>query len=282
MMKKLLILTVILLAGLAGNCSCDEYKCPAPYDLTSETSRFFSGVTGQNFLAEKIAGKLIKKAVQKNLTSGDVSADLKSYSVRDLKAGRFKSIEIKGKNLVGQGIYVSSMEAKTLCDFNYIVENKKGDLTVKEDMPMSVKLVITESDVDKTMASSGYQSMINEINKSWGGEIFRIDSTKVKFQNGKMYFQLKYSLPFARKTAEVVSVSSLSVVNGKIALSDTKLLDGNRNLSKLLSLLNYINPLDFSAKILENKDANFKLKNVKTLDGRVEVDGVIIVLKDKD
>ena len=54
------------------------------------------------------------------------------------------------------------------------------------------------------------------------------------------------------------------------------------DIDKFSSILNYINPLDFSAKILENKDANFSIKNVKITDQKINIDGIITVLKDKE
>lgn len=53
-------------------------------------------------------------------------------------------------------------------------------------------------------------------------------------------------------------------------------------MDKLSKLINYINPLDFSAKILENKDAKFNIENVKISDGKIVVDGSMTILKDKE
>ena len=45
-------------------------------------------------------------------------------------------------------------------------------------------------------------------------------------------------------------------------------------------MLNYINPLDFSVKILENKDANLSIQNVSLEDGKILMDAHMLVLKD--
>ena len=280
MMKKIIITIFCMLYGISGFCACDV-KCPAPYDLTSKTSRFFSNITGQNFLAEQIARKLIKKAVKKNLNKGDIKAVLKSYSVRDLKAGRFKSIKVTGKNVISQGVYISSFKAETLCDFNYIVDKKDGDVFIKEDMPMSLNVVISEDDLNNTMNSSDYRRFINDINNSLP-DFFRIDSSSVKLKNDKLYYILKYTIPFVKKSRDVVLYSTVKVENGKISLKDTQMLEGNAGLNKLASLLNYVNPLDFSAKILENKNAKFSIQSIKIADKKVSIDGVITLLKDKE
>lgn len=285
-MKKIVLGLVLLLAvqGVQAQ-DCSTLKCPAPYDLTSGFSRGMSTVTGQKFLSEKIGEKLVKKAIKKNIVSGDIKADLDAYSVRDLKAGRFKSLEVSGKNVDIQGIYVSSFNAKTLCNFNYIANDKRGNYIVKEDIPVSFNAVVTEEDLNKTMNSSDYKRMIDDINSIGGNfNIFQITSTNIKLKNNKMYYVLKYSMPFVRKTKELVISADLNVENGQIVLANTTFLNNSMSLDvdKLSKLINYINPLDFSAKILENKDAKFNIENVKISDGKIVVDGSMTILKDKE
>ena len=285
-MKKIILSFVLLLAvqGVQAQ-DCSTLKCPAPYDLTSGFSRGMSTVTGQKFLSEKIGEKLVKKAIKKNITSGDIKVNLDAYSVRDLKAGRFKSLEINGKNVDIQGVYISSFNAKTLCNFNYIANDKKGNYIVKEDIPASFNAIITEEDLNKTMLSSDYKRMIDDINSIGGNlNIFQITSTNIKLKNDKMYYVLKYSMPFVRKTKELVITANLKVENGQIELANTSFLNNSMALDvdKLSKLINYINPLDFSAKILENKDARFNIETVNISNGKITIDGNMTILKDKE
>ena len=285
-MKKIILSFVLLLAvqGVQAQ-DCSTLKCPAPYDLTSGFSRGMSTVTGQKFLSEKIGEKLVKKAIKKNITSGDIKVNLDAYSVRDLKAGRFKSLEIDGKNVDIQGVYISSFNAKTLCNFNYIANDKKGNYIVKEDIPASFNAIITEEDLNKTMLSSDYKRMIDDINSIGGNlNIFQITSTNIKLKNDKMYYVLKYSMPFVRKTKELVITANLKVENGQIELANTSFLNNSMALDvdKLSKLINYINPLDFSAKILENKDAKFNIETVNVSNGKITIDGNMTILKDKE
>ena len=264
---------------------CSTLKCPAPYDLTSGFSRGMSTVTGQKFLSEKIGEKLVKKAIKKNITSGDIKVNLDAYSVRDLKAGRFKSLEINGKNVDIQGVYISSFNAKTLCNFNYIANDKRGNYIVKEDIPASFNATITDEDLNKTMLSSDYKRMIDDINSIGGNlNIFQITSTNIKLKNDKMYYVLKYSMPFVRKTKELVITANLKVENGQIELANTSFLNNSMALDvdKLSKLINYINPLDFSVKILENKDAKFNIETVNISNGKIAIDGNMTILKDKE
>lgn len=285
-MKKIILSFVLLLAvqGVQAQ-DCSTLKCPAPYDLTSGFSRGISTVTGQKFLSEKIGEKLVKKAIKKNITSGDIKVNLDAYSVRDLKAGRFKSLEINGKNVDIQGVHISSFNAKTLCNFNYIANDKRGNYIVKEDIPASFNATITEEDLNKTMLSSDYKRMIDDINSIGGNfNIFQITSTNIKLKNDKMYYVLKYSMPFVRKTKELVITANLKVENGQIELANTSFLNNSMALDvdKLSKLINYINPLDFSAKILENKDAKFNIETVNISNGKITIDGNMTILKDKE
>ncbi len=264
---------------------CQNSCCTAPYDLTSGFSRFVSTVTGQNFIAEKVGESLVKKAIKKNIVSGKISANLDSYSTRDLKAGRFKSLEITGKDVDIEGIYISYFNAKTLCNFNYIAPSGDNNYIVKENIPIAFNTEITEEDLNKTMNSSDYKRLIDDINSIGGSfNIFQIISTSVKLKNGKMYYIVRYAMPFVRKSKEVVISSDINVENGKIVLANTNFVRNNSlmDIDKFSSILNYINPLDFSAKILENKDANFSIKNVKITDQKINIDGIITVLKDKE
>ncbi len=286
-MKKIIFTLALLLAAsqMCMAIDCENSCCSAPYDLTSGFSRFVSTLTGQNFIAEKVGESLVKKAIKKNIVSGKISANLDSYSTRDLKAGRFKSLEITGKDVDIEEIYISYFNAKTLCDFNYIAKDKDNNYIVKENIPIAFTTEITEEDLNKTMNSSDYKRLIDDINSIGGSlNIFQIISTSVKLQNGKMYYIVRYAMPFVRKSKEVVISSDINVENGKIVLANTNFVRNNSlmDIDKFSSILNYINPLDFSAKILENKDANFSIKNVKITDQKINIDGIITVLKDKE
>ena len=284
-MKKIILTILLLAAGQMTLASCDALNCTAPYDLTSGFSRFFSHVTGQNFIASKVGESITKRAIKKEITDGKINVNLKSFSTRDLKAGRFNSLEITGKNIIADGIYISYFNTKTLCDFNYVVQDNNGDVIVKEDVPVSANVIITEDDLNNTMNSSDYKRMLADINMIGGTlNLFQIVSTSVKLKNGKMYYVMKYALPFVRKPQEIVISADLCINNGRIILANTNFVNDNLALDvhNFSRILNYINPLDFSAKILENKNARFNIQNVKISNGEIAINGRVTVLKDKE
>lgn len=283
-MKNIILIMVMLFMGCASFGACDV-QCPEPYDLSHSVSQFFSTITGQKFIAEKVGEKIIRKSVQKNIISGDIKTSLKSFSARDLKAGRFKSIEIKGKDVNAQGIMISSFHAKTICDFNYVTENKDGDVIVKENMPLDISIVITEDDINKTMESSDYKRLVDNINNIGGNfNIFQVESTKVRLKDDKLYYTMKYTMPFIKKAKEVAFSADLRVENGDIKMANTSYVNNSTSvdLNKFSRILNYINPLDFSAKILENRDTKFNIENINISDKKVTIEGKMTVLKDKE
>ncbi len=285
-MKKIILTIGLLIAGqicFAGNC--ETACCREPYDLTSGFSRFFSNITGQNFIAEKIGESITKKAIQKSLTDGKIYANLNSYSTRDLKAGRFKSLEITAKDMNIDGVYISYFNAKTLCNFNYVPHDENNNYFIKEDIPASFKIEITEQDLNNTMNSEDYKRVISDINSIGGSlNLFEITSTNVKLKNGKIYYIMNYALPFVRKTKAVIVSANLDVRDGKIVFDNPNFVNTRlaSDINTFSGILNYVNPLDFSAKILENKRAKFNIQNVAIEDDKVIVDGQMTILKDKE
>ena len=139
-MKRNLAVFTLLVSGLltAGSSveAASSYYCAAPYDLSSKPARMFTKVTGANFMSEKIAERILKSEVTKN-ADGKFKVGVDSFSLSDLTAGRFKGMQIHGENVVADGVYFSTMDLKTLCDFNYIVYDKKNSTAIfKEDFPL--------------------------------------------------------------------------------------------------------------------------------------------------
>ena len=166
-----------------------------------------------------------------------------------------------------------------------ILEGQIIDFIVKEDIPVQANVIITEDDLNNTMNSSDYKRMVSDINTIGGTlNLFKIVSTSVKLKNGKMYYIMKYALPFVRKPQEIVICADLCIHNGEIIPVNTNLVSDSLDLDmhSFSKILNYINPLDFSAKILENKNARFNIQNVKVSNGEIFIDGQITVLKDKE
>ncbi len=281
-MKKILVLlgAIVISSGAAFSANCSSFKCPAnPYsdDLS------ISNVTGTNFLAERIANTIIKKQILRD-SQGKYKVNLESYNIAALKKGIFKSLEITGEDTVTDGIYASMIKLRTVCDYNYIeINNKEKTTTFKEDFGMAYAVQFTESDLNKTMANSQYTDLIRKVNSIGNTtKMFNISSTSAKIINNKLVYVMRVAVPLLNLKKDVAIQTDLKVRNGEIIIDEAELMTEAMkvDVNKLLKLVNYLDPLDFSMELMKNKDANMQVKEVNIKDNKINVSGLITVAKD--
>lgn len=282
-MKKIfLLLGMLLIANSSAMANC-EYKCVAPYNMNNKFRTFVGAVSGVNLSAEKVGQKIIKKAFTKTASNDNLKVKLDSYSAKDLKNGIFKSLSIKGENVNINDIYLSYLELNTLCKFNYI-KQVNNEIVFMEDFPMSFNIDLTATDINKTMQSKNYKRIISDLNKlgnSFGGGL-QIASTKVAIRSSKFYYIIGISIPFIKSEQKIVINSDLVVKNGKIDFANTKLVSNafSLDLKKIDFILNYLNPLDFSVNILDNKEAQISVDSVSIQGNVIKTKGVVVIPKD--
>lgn len=287
-MKKMILKTLtcgalIILSATQALAGCDYTdKCsPKPYDLTSKTSQNISKFTGSTFLAEKVGQAIIKHELKK-ATKENFKVKIDSYSMQDLINGRFKSLQISGKNLEIEGAYLTSLELKTLCCFNY-VDYKKSPMQFKENMVMGFTTKISDLDLRRTMKSGGYLDKLNSIKLSGLGiTFFKLEGADIKIKNNKLYFTMKVtSQLFLSKPMDVVVAADLKVEDGRIVMTKVDFVNAytRLDLSKITYLLNAINPLNFSLDILENKNTKMSVQNVNIVGDKITVNGTVFIPK---
>ncbi len=281
-MKKIILLLGILLSTVSAAQAACEYQCVEPYNMNTKFKTFMSKASGFNALTENKAESLFEKEILKVVSSDDLKVDMESFSPKDLRNGIFKSLYVKGNNVIISDIQLASLELQTLCDFNYIKYADK-ELTFVEDMPMSFNMEMTQGSINKTMQHPKYQKVINDFNKllaSYGAGV-KVSSTKVAIKANKFYYIIGFEFPFVRHEQKVVLESDLNTKNGKINLTNTKLVSGHMalDLKKLDFIMNYLNPLDFSVRILDKVDAKVNVKNIDIKNSVIVADGVIILPK---
>lgn len=282
-MKRLvLILCLLIFSSTQAFAICDySAKCaPKAYDLSSKGAQITSRITGMTFLTEKIAQFIIKKQLKK-ATKEKFKVEMKSYSINDLRHGRFKSLKISGKNLDIDGVYLTSLEAKTLCDFNY-VELYKNSIKFKENMVMDFAMEISSQDLQKTVQSTGYLDKLNKTNLScFGITFFKLNGADVQVKNNKLYFTVKVTTPMSANPIPIVVRSDLKVEDGNIVMTKIDLVNVFTviDLSKITYLMNALNPLTFSTEILNNKDSKISIKTVDIIGDKISVKGNIFVPK---
>ena len=77
--------------------------------------------------------------------------------------------------------------------------------------------------------------------------------------------------------------SRLHIVNNEIKPYDISFATayGNLPLNKVVNLVNMLNPLNFTAKLIDSKDGEYKIKEIKIEDDIVIINGKIFVKGDK-
>lgn len=281
MKKFLLVFSLIMFCTMPAFAVCDySTMCAKPSDLSSKSARITSKITGMTFLAEKIADFIIKGELKK-ATKEKFKVKMESYSLSDLAHGRFKSLEISGKNLDIDGAYITRLEAKTLCDFNY-VQLSKDSIKFKENMVMGFSTEISNADLQKTVKSAGYLEQLNQTNLSaFGITFFKLEGADVQIKNNKLYFTINVTTPFSKIPIPVVVRSSLKVEEGNIVLTKVDFVNPFSviDLSKVTYLLNAINPLTFSVDILNNKNSKMSVQTVDIVGDKIIVKGIIFIPK---
>lgn len=273
--------SVIHTPSFMTSAVCDyAYFCHNnPYDLSSKIGQTISTRIGATFLSEKMAQVMVKNALKK-MTDQKFDVSVKSYSFLDLIHGRFKSIVISGKNLNFNGVYLSSLTLKTVCDFNY-VQLDRNPIKFKENMIMRFFTVITDADLTKTMNSNGYFNSLNCVNvEGCGITFFKLSGAGVEIKDNKLYFNVRVtSQLLLAKPLDISIATDLKAVGGRIVFTKVDL--GNMvkgvDLSNLAYHLSDMNPLTFSLNVLENPNTKMCINNVQIVDDKILVSGNIFI-----
>lgn len=281
-MKKIVILLIALL--LTSNIVKADYStvyCTPAFDVSSKTNQVVSKIFGATFFGEKLAETIIRKQLKKE-TGERFKVSLKSYSLADLKKGIFRNLRISGRHLNFNGIYISSIEAKTLCDFNYF-DFSTNEIYNRTNILMQYEIVVSQKDLQKTLLSETYLNAMKKVDLSaLGIRLFKIDEIDVTVEDERLHFVLSVISPYVRANKMTFRISTaLRVENGKIKSYDARLENSNKriNVSKYLSLLNVIDPLVFSMNKFSIPNGKFMIKNIKIVDDKVLVDGIIFIPK---
>lgn len=289
MQKKLVVclgLLVLMMSTPAFATSFDSnYYCVAPYDLSRSFSSRFTKYSGANFATARILGQLLKSQILKK-ADGDFKVLIDSYSVPDLKNGRFRGLKISGENVIAKDVYFSSVNMQTLCDFNYVVYDKsKSTVYFKEAFPMSFALTFSEDDLNNTMRAVGYENLIEKLN-SFGKKysLFEVQSTTSQIVDNKFVytFDVKVSILGLKSNYKISLKSDLMVDDGRVVMQNPELISdfGKIDLGKLTKAFDYLNPLEYSLKVFRNKNVNLKVRNVSIVNNKINVSGIMNVPKD--
>lgn len=284
MIKKALFLFSFMVIYATTTLAICNYThlCPAyKYNPAVKIGRVISRRTGATTLSEKIAQIRIKRELKK-VTDQKFDVTVQSYSLMDSIRGRLKSITITGKELNIKEVYLTSLELKTLCDYNYIQINK-NPVQFKENMVIRFTTVISDRDLMRTMDSTGYLNKLNCVNiQGCGITFFKLSGAGVSIKNNKLNFKIKViSELLLEKPLDIAISTGLKVEDGRIVLTKVNLgsTKNKVDLSRVGYRIDAMNPLTFTLNILENENTKMCINDIKITGDRITVKGSVFIPK---
>lgn len=228
------------------------------------------------------AKSAIKHSLKKQ-APGKYKVKFKGYTLYGLKQGIFKSLEIKGKNITLEGIEIPYFTLQTLTDYNWI-DYRQNPVIIKTDMGFKYELHLSEKSINDGLRTEEYLKILRKINKR-AYPVFTLNDVQVKIKNNKLHVIMSYNFPISpRENDRTFVVSSgLRIVNNEIFPCNIAFdkAYGNLPLKKVANLINILNPLNFTMKLIDNKKGDIKIEEIKILDDIVVINGKIYVKGDK-
>lgn len=283
-MKVRFLLLFLTFSFLINPCIAKEfYTCGEPFDLSSKIVRYPTNMLGLNFIAKQVAKSIIKKEL-KGMIKGNIKVKLDSYSVFDLKKGIIKSFELNANDIISEDVYVTKLDAKTLCDFNY-VNYQKNPIEYKVPMPLDFTMYLTENDLNKSFFDEDnkiYKKRLNQINIIMS-DILITQKVSTEIRNNKFYIILNGHVPMLRLPIKVTISSKINVKNNQIVLNDTF----TKGLSKFIpadtiyEIVNILNPLEYTLNSFETSRDKIIVNNVKIVDNKILINGIMVLGEQK-
>ena len=269
-MKKILSLVILIGLSCGVTFAADKYS-----EDCLKNSKHFAIM---NPMAEGIVEHAIKRALKKE-TGANFKVKFTGYTLSSMKKGIFKELELTGKDVAVDEMIIPYVHLKSLSDYNY-VDYTKDPIQFKSDMTYAYDMLLSEESLNKALEHGNYKAVLNNINNI-AYPMFQIKGVKTKIMNDKFYILTSYNFPIAPSPRDKVFVASsdFEVKNGKIRAINVKLDSayGKVSLNKVANMLNLLNPLEFTMQLLDSKQCNGNIENVKIVDNRVKINGKIFV-----
>lgn len=271
---------ILFLGIFVGNYAFGtEYNCPSTYVVRSGLSKFISNANGSNFLYTKMLEQVLEKQAQKQF-SGHFDVKLKSFSKKDLKEGKFKSLSATGENIKVDGIAIDKITINSICEYNQFAKNENSKYEFVTDFPANITFELTPENINQIKNLPEFQKKLEKINSQLNG-FLSVNDTNFDIKDGKLIYDISYTLPFSPKEQHI-SVKSDILYFDNTVYNQSETANGKSavmNFFKLTNALNYINPLDFSTKFLQNNNIATNIKNVYIKDDKVIVEAFLNITK---
>lgn len=280
-MKKIIVFLFLMFISQASFAYDYSQMCAVPpYPVSSGVPRFFSNATGMNFLITQVAESQIQRSLNKEI-DGNFKVKIKPYGAKNLLDGKFKSLTITSKKVMYGEAGISDFRAKTICDYNQVVLKNK-DVYFAQNLIFNYSGFITSKDFQNIVLSKEYISFLEKMNVTIVNKvIFKVFDPKVKIDNDRIQLAFKVMTPlsFAEGVSNVTLNAGLAIQDEKIVFTDIDFGSANSrlNLSKMLPIINRLNPLTYEFDLSKSSKGILKVSNVKIAQSKIFVDGVFII-----
>lgn len=268
-MKKILILFMAVLFAVPAFAAD---KTSADY---LQKKRHLSPM---NPIVESVAEKAIKKSLKKE-TGAKFNVKFEGYTLSSMKAGVFKNLVIKGKNVTVEDVFLPYLEFKTVTDYNWI-DYTQNPVMAKSDMVFEYNIGLSEKSINDALKSKEYQKTIEKINKK-AFPLFVLSDARVRIKDNRLYVIISYNFPInpAKKDRTLVVSTDFSVENGLIRAKNVGLnsVYGNLPIDKVTNLINLLDPLTFTLDVMNSKKCTSRIENVKLVDNIFQINGKMFV-----
>jgi len=198
-----------------------------------------------------------------------------------LLGGKFKSLELSGKDVVVQGFHFSSLKLKTMCDFNSVDINSKP-IKSRENMVVGVWAELTAADLINTIQYGDYFNKVNSANLTdIGLSSYRVYPNTINVENGKLYFTINAIPIKAYKPFDIAVGADLKVQNGNMVTSKIDLINlyTGFDLTQFSDFLAAINNWRFPLSLTGKDLSELQIQNIHIEGNRIFIDAVIIIPK---
>jgi len=231
-----------------------------------------------NPLAESIAESAIKKAIKKE-TGAKFDVKLDGYTLSSMKKGVFRHLELTGNKINIDEIYVPYLKLYTTTDYNYI-DITKDPVVFMSDVNFDYNLKLSEESINGALSSTEYKQTIDKINKMFY-PLFVVEGVKSSIKNNMLYLTLSYNFPLAPSSASRIFTFStdFNVYDGKIVANKINIENSHANISarKVAGLINLLDPLSFTLKMLNTNKCKCKVDSVKIVSDIIQINGRILI-----
>ena len=143
---------------------------------------------------------------------------------------------------------------------------------------------LSEKSINDALETKEYQKILRRVNKV-AYPMFTLNSSMVKIKNEKLYIIMAYNFPISPRSKDKTFMVStkLKVVNNEVKPFNIHVDSayGNIPIQKVTNLINMLNPLNFTIKLIEEKKCNCKIDEIKIADDIIIVNGKIFIKGDK-